>query len=182
MFGYKVRVYYKDIPRVCTNCYVTGHQRKECENQTKSWIHHVVDFITDNEDIQEQDLGYWMKKSQKHVQDNPDIFNGPDDLSVDDLNIDSDSEFDSDAQDKTVTNHSTEASSPNVITANQIKSVSNVVNTIKTQDKSKKTKKNPNLQGRKQKDGVDPQKHKNDVIKHSHMEHLPRYVPQNPNN
>jgi len=136
MFGYKVRVFYKDIPRMCTNCFVTGHLKKDCPNQTKNWLHYVTNFISDNDHISEDDFGFWMKKSREFVRDNPDIFEytdsiNPSETDIGDLNIDSDSEQENDQQ-------VTLTSSPKIITENPITSVSNFVDSIETQAKDSK--------------------------------------------
>jgi len=136
MQGYKVRIYYKDIPKICTNCYKTGHVRKECKNPNRSWLHYVVEFISENEQIQEEDFGYWMKKSQEFVRDHPETFSCPDETDLDDLNLSS-TDYDSENNDSNVTLQNANQSSPKVITSDPIPSVSSVVDRIENQ-KSKK--------------------------------------------
>jgi len=132
MFGYKVRVFYKDITRVCTNCYQAGHLKRECQNQSKSWLHHVVDFITDNEHIEENDFGYWMRKSRELIRDNPEMFDCPE-QEMDDLDIDSD---DSEVNDSDFAEARSGPQSPNVITTDPITSVSHVIENIETNNKT----------------------------------------------
>jgi len=140
MFGYKVKVYYKDIPKLCTNCYTRGHLRKECKNPNKPWLHYVVDFITDNENIPEDDFGSWMKKSKEYVKANPDIFNGPedeDDLDLDDMNLGSDDDDETeDENNLTVTQ-----ASPKIIETGTITSVLNTIETLETKNNTKANQK-----------------------------------------
>jgi len=132
MFGYKVRVYYKEIPRVCTNCYTTGHVKKDCQKPNKQWLHFVVDFITDNENIPEDHFGIWMKKSREFIQADKQMFECPPDVAneadFEDLNLD-DSE-------------SNESSDETVV--EPVKTVTNIVKSIETKNKKdtneKKTK------------------------------------------
>jgi len=129
MYGYKVRVFYKDIPRLCTNCYHPGHIRRECTRPNKPWIHQVVDFITDNESIPEEYFGLWMKKSRDFVAANKDQFNCPeieDDLHS--LVLDSeDSEYTDDSQNETITEPQ--------------QSVSNIIENLETKSKAKTNEK-----------------------------------------
>jgi len=149
MYGYKIRLYYKDIPRMCSNCFQTGHVKKDCENATKTWLHHVVDFISENDQIDEEDFGYWMKKSREYIRDNPECFECPDDLGLDEMNLDSNSNTDSqepsddsDSNDVTVTQpknltSSPKVNSPSIVVTNPISSVSSVVDSIETKNKQK---------------------------------------------
>jgi len=146
MHGYKVRVYYKDIPRVCTNCYQIGHLRKTCPNETKSWIHHVCDFISDNDNIAEEDFGYWMDKSRDYVRDNPEKFDCPDEMNLDDLNIedsDPETENDEESSDSTFTTSNQGVPSPKVITSDPIASVSNFVDSLEAKSKVRTQKSLP---------------------------------------
>jgi len=140
MHGYKVRVYYKDIPKMCTNCYKTGHLRKDCKNDNKNWLHYVVDFITDNDQIDEEDFGFWMKKSRDYIRANPEMFNCPEiemeDLNlssasdIGNLNIDSDaSDHETDSANTTVTEKENESVDPQPI------KVTEMVQTIETKSK-----------------------------------------------
>jgi len=128
MHGYKVRIYYQGISRVCTNCYKTGHIRKECPNPNKPWLNFVVDFITDNEQIPEEYFGFWMKKSREYIQKNPEMFDCPD-VDLDDLNIDT---SDDDSQSNFSNETFTAPNSPKIIETEPIKSVSNAIETLET--------------------------------------------------
>jgi len=163
MYGYKVRVYYRDIPRVCTNCYEAGHLRKAYKNVNKPWLHHVVDFITDNENICEEDFGNWMRKSREYVRDNPEIFNCPDannELDLGDLNIDVDTEsqasessdpMSSDHEDSTLTDQREQLSSPKIITNDPIASVSHMVDSLEARSKKPDPKTFPTKEIEKEK-------------------------------
>jgi len=61
MFGMKIKIYYRGIAKMCTNCYKTGHIQKDCDELRVSWIEYVTDFINNNEDIPEGLFGRWMK-------------------------------------------------------------------------------------------------------------------------
>jgi len=135
MFGYKVRIFYKDIQKMCTNCFKSGHLRKDCNNEPKKWIHHVVDFITDNEQIDEDDFGFWMSKSRDYVNDNPELFNCPDQLNMDDLEISDSEQCESDDESDNNTVVGT-ANSPRVLETDPITSVQNAVETIETKNSS----------------------------------------------
>jgi len=129
MYGYKVKVYYKDIPKVCTNCYKAGHIRRECTNENKSWIEHVVEYISNNENIPEEMFGLWMKKSKDYVKANLNQYQGPEEstdngsttsnVDLGDLNLESD---DSEELETTVTEPQ--------------RTVSNIIENIETKTKS----------------------------------------------
>jgi len=99
-----------------------------------------VDFITDNENIQEEDFGYWMKKSREYIRDNPEMFTCPE-TELDDLNLDSEPESESnsssDQNESTVTEDQSNASSNEIS-----ESVSKIVNKIENKSKQKSPKKN----------------------------------------
>jgi len=137
MYGHKIRVYYKDIPRVCTNCYEAGHVRKSCTNTNKIWVHHVTEFISENERIPEECFGFWLQKSREYVSVNPHLFDvpdAPDDPSsdLDDMNLSSAGSVEED-----------EGTSDVTVTSNEPKqSVSNIIEALETNSKmSKQTKK-----------------------------------------
>jgi len=172
MHGYKVRVYYRDIPRVCTNCYQTGHLRKMCPNETKSWIHHICDFISGDDNIAEEDFGYWMDKSRDFIRDNPEKFDVPDEMNLGELDIqdstDQDTESDTDSPNSTFTNNNQNVSSPKVITSDPIASVSNFVDTLEAKSKANSKQSLPTGEVDKEKKSKGRQKTKegtSDVMK-----------------
>lgn len=77
MFGYKIRVYHRDIKKICTNCYDDGHTRQDCSNEKKEWMHAVVDFITKNDDIPDELFGRWLSLARDFVEKNEHIFEHP---------------------------------------------------------------------------------------------------------
>ena len=58
--GRKVKVHYRGIPKMCTNCYQDGHIKFECPNEQVTWIEYVATFIESNPDIPEQLYGRWL--------------------------------------------------------------------------------------------------------------------------
>lgn len=63
--GRKVKIYYRGIIKTCTNCYETGHLRKDCENVQTSWTEHVANFIESSPEIDKKLFGKWVKIAQK---------------------------------------------------------------------------------------------------------------------
>lgn len=60
MNGRKVRIYYRGINKVCTNCYQGGHNKQECENGRMTWVEYVSNFIDDNPDFEKEMFGRWI--------------------------------------------------------------------------------------------------------------------------
>jgi len=101
-----------------------------------------VDFISDNDHIQDEDFGYWMRKSREYIRAQPELFQCPDEVDMDDLNLDSNNEEDSDSNDTSTTTVTATnvPQSPNVITKNPISSVSNFVSSLETQKAQNQSK------------------------------------------
>ena len=60
MHGRKIRVYFKNMNKLCTNCY-GSHTRRQCTNEKVPWITYVRDFMKNNQDITEDYYGKWWE-------------------------------------------------------------------------------------------------------------------------
>ena len=58
MHGRKIRIYFKNMTKMCTNCYGC-HTRRQCTNERVPWIVYVRDFMKSNPDIGENFYGKW---------------------------------------------------------------------------------------------------------------------------
>jgi hypothetical protein len=69
MFGHKAKIYYRGIKKTCTNCYQSGHFRKDCHREKLDWIDYVSTFINSNEHIPEEMFGRWYQLCIKRAQE-----------------------------------------------------------------------------------------------------------------
>ena len=60
MHGKKIRIYYRNMTKLCTNCF-GQHQRRQCRNQKVPWVTYVRDFMSKNEDLDESYYGKWWE-------------------------------------------------------------------------------------------------------------------------
>ena len=58
--GRKVKIYYKGIAKLCTNCYDSGHLKHNCSNQRITWIDYVKSFMDTNPDVPALLYGRWL--------------------------------------------------------------------------------------------------------------------------
>ena len=58
--GKRIRLYYKDIPKVCTNCF-GRHPRKGCTEDKVPWVKYVSDFMLTHDYIPKECYGKWGK-------------------------------------------------------------------------------------------------------------------------
>jgi hypothetical protein len=58
MHGRKIRVYFKNMTKLCSNCYGC-HTRRQCTNDRVPWVVYVRDFMKANPDITENLYGKW---------------------------------------------------------------------------------------------------------------------------
>ena len=58
--GKRIRLYYKDIPKVCTQCF-GRHPRKGCMEAKVPWVKYVSDFMMDHDYIPKENYGKWGK-------------------------------------------------------------------------------------------------------------------------
>ena len=56
--GRRIRIYYKGITKLCTNCF-GSHTRRSCTNEKVPWIHYVRDYMLNNEEVSETLYGRW---------------------------------------------------------------------------------------------------------------------------
>ena len=71
MFGKQIRVYYKDIPKICSSCYMP-HHTEQCHNERLPWISYVKKFMEMNQDIPSSFYGRWeeiVRKEFPEVED-----------------------------------------------------------------------------------------------------------------
>ena len=64
MHGRKIRVYFKNMTKLCSNCYGC-HTRRQCTNEKVPWITYVRDFMVKNPDITEDFYGKWWEVVDK---------------------------------------------------------------------------------------------------------------------
>jgi hypothetical protein len=64
MAGKRVKIYYKGIHKLCTNCFGPGHQRLRCSNAKKSWLNYVDFFMLSNE-MPEELYGKWNDRVEE---------------------------------------------------------------------------------------------------------------------
>ena len=60
MHGRKIRVYFKNMNKLCTNCY-GSHSRRQCTNERTPWVVYVRDFMKNNPDITQDYYGKWWE-------------------------------------------------------------------------------------------------------------------------
>jgi hypothetical protein len=58
MHGKRIRLYYRDIIKRCTNCF-GSHQRKNCKEEKVPWIKYVEQFINNYPEIPRESYGRW---------------------------------------------------------------------------------------------------------------------------
>ena len=71
--GKRIRLYYRGIIKMCTNCF-GAHARRVCGSQKVQWIQYVSEFMQSHEDIPMEDYGKWAaivkdsaRKSEQQV-------------------------------------------------------------------------------------------------------------------
>ena len=64
MAGKRVKIYYKGIQKLCTNCLVPGHQKLQCPNTRKNWLNYVDYFMLSNE-LPEELYGKWNDRVEE---------------------------------------------------------------------------------------------------------------------
>ena len=70
IYGQKVRLHYQGVKKMCTRCYKTGHIKRDCENESTSWITYVKSFMEKNPGIPIEMYGRWWNVIQRE-------FDGP---------------------------------------------------------------------------------------------------------
>jgi len=64
MAGKRVKIYYKGIQKLCTNCLQPGHQKLRCPNARKNWLSYVDHFMLSNE-LPEELYGKWNDRVEE---------------------------------------------------------------------------------------------------------------------
>ena len=64
MAGKRVKIYYKGIQKLCTNCFQPGHQKLRCPNTRKNWLSYVDLFMLSNE-LPEEVYGKWNDRVEE---------------------------------------------------------------------------------------------------------------------
>ena len=60
MCGKRICLYYRDIPKICTQCFGT-HPRKGCTAEKVLWVKYVSDFMLRYDYIPAESYGKWAK-------------------------------------------------------------------------------------------------------------------------
>ena len=60
MCGKRIRLYYRDIPKICTQCF-GNHPRKGCTAEKVPWVKYVSDFMLRYDYIPTESYGKWAK-------------------------------------------------------------------------------------------------------------------------
>ena len=60
MYGRRIRLYYKGISKLCTQCF-GRHNRRSCANQKVPWINYIRDYMLKNEGVDEKLYGKWWE-------------------------------------------------------------------------------------------------------------------------
>ena len=64
MAGKRVKIYYKGIQKLCSNCLEQGHQKFRCSNARKNWLNYVDFFMLSN-DLPEELYGKWNDRVEE---------------------------------------------------------------------------------------------------------------------
>ena len=76
MHGRKIRIYFKNMNKLCTNCY-GSHSRRQCTNERVPWVTYVRDFMKNNPEINEHYYGKWWDVVDQEF---PGYFDQPDEI------------------------------------------------------------------------------------------------------
>ena len=60
MGGRRVKIYYRGIRRLCTNCF-QKHNKKGCHQEKVPSIDYVANFWSQNDDIPDEFIGRWIE-------------------------------------------------------------------------------------------------------------------------
>jgi len=67
MYGQKCQVSYAGIPKLCNNCFMFNHYRKECKNKKMDCVEYIIQLIMDQK-ISHELVGTW-KNAMKRWED-----------------------------------------------------------------------------------------------------------------
>jgi hypothetical protein len=65
MHGQKVKVYYPGIQKMCVYCYGSGHIKRDCPNEKREWVDHIIKFMNDHPEIPDEGYGKWAEIAKK---------------------------------------------------------------------------------------------------------------------
>jgi len=140
MYGYKIKVYYRDVEKVCNKCFKPDHISKDCKNPPKDWLHVVVDFIQNNDKIDDALFRRWLSLAREYIEKNEAKFADPDDIAViDDVDLSDNDDKDSNS-DATTSEADSEDFGDAIQSPESPKTVSKTVQTF--EKKSKNIKEN----------------------------------------
>ena len=65
MWGKRVRIYYRGVQKLCSNCFGT-HPRKNCRSDRVSWVAYCLRFMENHKEISQELYGKWWKVVNDH--------------------------------------------------------------------------------------------------------------------
>jgi hypothetical protein len=60
MWGRRIRIYYRGVQKLCTNCF-GPHPRRNCRSERVTWIQYCLNFMEKNPEIPQDYYGKWWK-------------------------------------------------------------------------------------------------------------------------
>ena len=70
MCGKKIRIYYKNIKKLCTNCFEQNHNKYNCNSERREWLAYVNQFVIQNK-LPDEYYGSWIKRLEDWRRKNP---------------------------------------------------------------------------------------------------------------
>ena len=69
--GRRIKIYYRNINKLCTACF-GHHNRRDCKEEKVKWIDYVEDFVNSNTHIDQEMFGKWImilerERKQKEI-------------------------------------------------------------------------------------------------------------------
>ena len=64
MHSRRIRIYYKGISKLCTQCF-GSHTRRQCQNEKVPWIIYVRNYMFNNKEVDESLYGKWWNIAEK---------------------------------------------------------------------------------------------------------------------
>jgi len=65
MYGKKIRVAYRGMSTICSNCYDVGHMRVACENERANYLDYVT-MLMSTERFERSMFGNWANRAEKY--------------------------------------------------------------------------------------------------------------------
>ena len=60
MWGRRIRIYYRGVQKLCTNCF-GHHPRRNCRSERVTWVQYCLNFMERNPEIPPEFYGKWWK-------------------------------------------------------------------------------------------------------------------------